>query len=295
MTVMNRVLKPTARDLATAGRAGTTDRKASGMTEVRVEGLQVAYDTGPGVQLVACDDVNLTVAPGEFVTIIGPSGCGKSTVLHCMGGLLKPSKGRVLFGGEEVTQPNPHNAAFVFQDYSLFPWKNIRENVGMGLKFSGASKAEIAEKSAEKLDFVGLSDFSHALPRELSGGMQQRVAIARALAMEPRVLLMDEPFGALDEQSRRSLGSDMARILGQTQQSVVLITHSLDEAIFWADRIIVMSSRPGTILEEIEVKAPRPRDLSMMTEPEFQAIRVRLFDLIQLQQTRSPQAAAPGR
>jgi NitT/TauT family transport system ATP-binding protein len=264
------------------------------MTDLRVEGLQVAYDTRPGERLVACQDIDLTVAPGEFVTIIGPSGCGKSTVLHCMGGLLRPTEGRILFGGEEVTQPNPNNAAFVFQDYSLFPWKSILDNVGMGLRFAGAPKAEIAAKAAEKLDFVGLGEFAHALPRELSGGMQQRVAVARALAMEPRVLLMDEPFGALDEQSRRALGSDMARILEQTHRSVVLITHSLDEAIFWADRIIVMSSRPGTIIEEIEVKAPRPRDLSMMTEPEFLAIRVRLFDLIQLQQSKKTAHPAAG-
>jgi NitT/TauT family transport system ATP-binding protein len=264
------------------------------MTDLRVEGLQVAYDTRPGERLVACQDIDLTVAPGEFVTIIGPSGCGKSTVLHCMGGLLRPTEGRILFGGEEVTQPNPNNAAFVFQDYSLFPWKSILDNVGMGLRFAGAPKAEIAAKAAEKLDFVGLGEFADALPRELSGGMQQRVAVARALAMEPRVLLMDEPFGALDEQSRRALGSDMARILEQTHRSVVLITHSLDEAIFWADRIIVMSSRPGTIIEEIEVKAPRPRDLSMMTEPEFLAIRVRLFDLIQLQQSKKTSHPAAG-
>jgi NitT/TauT family transport system ATP-binding protein len=213
-----------------------------------------------------------------------------------MGGLLRPAAGRIRFGGEQVTQPNPHNAAFVFQDYSLFPWKTVVENVGMGLRFAGAKKSQIASKAAEKLDFVGLADFAHALPRELSGGMQQRVAVARALAMDPQVLLMDEPFGALDEQSRRTLGSDMARILEQTQRSVVLITHSLDEAIFWADRIIVMSSRPGTILEEIEVAAPRPRDLSMMTEPEFQAIRVRLFDLIQLQHARTaPEPVASRR
>jgi NitT/TauT family transport system ATP-binding protein len=266
------------------------------MTDLRVEGLQVAYETRPGERLIACQDIDLNVAPGEFVTIIGPSGCGKSTVLHCMGGLLRPSEGRIVFGGEEVTEPNPHNAAFVFQDYSLFPWKSVLDNVGMGLRFAGAGQSEIAAKATEKLDFVGLGEFADALPRELSGGMQQRVAVARALAMEPRVLLMDEPFGALDEQSRRALGADMARILEQTERSVVLITHSLDEAIFWADRIIVMSSRPGTIIEEIEVKAPRPRDLSMMTEPEFQAIRVRLFDLIQLQQpTKSPQAAAGRR
>jgi NitT/TauT family transport system ATP-binding protein len=266
------------------------------MTDLRAEGLQVAYETRPGERLVACQEIDVTVAPGEFVTIIGPSGCGKSTFLHCLGGLLQPTAGRVLFGGEEVTEPNPHNAAFVFQDYSLFPWKSILDNVGMGLRFAGASKAEVASKAGEKLDFVGLSEFANALPRELSGGMQQRVAVARALAMEPRVLLMDEPFGALDEQSRRTLGSDMARILERTQRSVVHITHSLDEAIFWADRIIVMSARPGRIIEEIEVNAPRPRDLSMMTEPEFQAIRVRLFDLIQLQRTStSPQLAAGRR
>ncbi len=259
-------------------------------TDLRVEGLEVAYETRPGERLVACRGIDLHVAPGEFVTIIGPSGCGKSTVLHCMGGLLQPTQGRVLFDGEEITEPNPHKAAFVFQDYSLFPWKTILENVGMGLRFAGARRSEITSKAAEKLEFVGLGDFADALPRELSGGMQQRVAVARALAMEPQVLLMDEPFGALDEQSRRALGSEMARILGQTQRSVVLITHSLDEAIFWADRIVVMSSRPGTILEEIEVRAPRPRDLSMMTEPEFQAIRVRLFELIQLQQHTAPRS-----
>jgi NitT/TauT family transport system ATP-binding protein len=265
------------------------------MTDLRVEGLQVAYETRPGERLVACEDVDLAVAPGEFVTIIGPSGCGKSTVLHCMGGLLRPTAGHVLFAGKEVTEPDPHNAAFVFQDYSLFPWKTVLENVGMGLRFAGGSKSRVASKSAEMLDFVGLSAFANALPRELSGGMQQRVAVARALAMEPHVLLMDEPFGALDEQSRRTLGSDMARILGQTQRSVVLITHSLDEAIFWADRIVVMSARPGRIIEEIEVKAPRPRDLSMMTEPEFQAIRVRLFELIQMQQQPSSRPTAGGR
>jgi NitT/TauT family transport system ATP-binding protein len=261
--------------------------------ELRAEGLKVEYQTRPGESLVACQDIDLSVAPGEFVTIIGPSGCGKSTVLHCLGGLLRPSAGRVLFEGEELTAPDPHNAAFVFQDYSLFPWKSIVENVGIGLLFAGAPKAEINATAMEKLEFVGLAEFANALPRELSGGMQQRVAVARALAMEPRVLLMDEPFGALDEQSRRSLGSDMARILERSGRSVVLITHSLDEAIFWADRIVVMSARPGRIIEEIPVSTPRPRDLSMMTEREFQEIRVRLFELIQLQQ-QAPDAPPPA-
>ncbi len=267
------------------------------MTDLRVEGLQVTYETRPGERLIACQDINLTVNSGEFVTIIGPSGCGKSTLLHTMGGLQDPTEGQVMFGGEKITHPNPHEAAFVFQDYSLFPWKTVIENVGMGLRFAGASKADIARAAGEKLNFVGLGDFAQSLPRQLSGGMQQRVAVARALAMEPQVLLMDEPFGALDEQSRRTLGSEMARLLEQTHRSVVLITHSLDEAIFWADRIIVMSPRPGTILDEITVNAPRPRDLSVMTEPEFYEIRVRLFELIQLQNesVEPPRAATSSK
>jgi NitT/TauT family transport system ATP-binding protein len=255
------------------------------MTDLVVDNVSVEYETKSGESLLACSGIDLTIATGEFVTIIGPSGCGKSTLLHCMGGLLKPSSGGVSFDGRPFTQPDPQSAAFVFQDYSLFPWKSVIDNVGMGLRFGGASKKEAARRAAEQLDFVGLREFADAHPRELSGGMQQRVAVARALAMEPQVLLMDEPFGALDEQSRRTLGSEMATILEQTRRSVVLITHSLDEAIFWADRIVVMSARPGQITGEITVHAPRPRDLSFMTTPEFQEIRVHLFELIQLHRT----------
>jgi NitT/TauT family transport system ATP-binding protein len=250
------------------------------MTDLVLESLTVKYGEGEDA-LVAVSDVSLSISEGEFVTIIGPSGCGKSTVLHCMGGLLQPSSGRVLFGGEPVTKPNPRNAAFVFQDYSLFPWKSVRDNAGMGLRFAGGSKADIAEQAQRQLDFVGLGDFADRYPRQLSGGMQQRVAVARALALEPKMLLMDEPFGALDEQTRRNLGMDLAKILGEASQAVVMITHSLDEAIFWADRIIVMSARPGTIAEEIKVTAPRPRELSFMTSNEFQDIRVHLFEQLE--------------
>jgi NitT/TauT family transport system ATP-binding protein len=259
------------------------------VTDLVIDNVSVEYETSPGEALLACSDVDLTVRAGEFVTIIGPSGCGKSTLLHCMGGLLRPSRGQITLGGKPFTKPDPHSAAFVFQDYSLFPWKSIIDNVSVGLRFAGVPKREAAKKAAEQLDFVGLGDFAHSYPRELSGGMQQRVAVARALVMEPRLMLMDEPFGALDEQSRRSLGSEMAQLLERTGRSVVMITHSLDEAIFWADRIIVMSSRPGQIAEEIRVDAPRPRDLSFMTTPEFQKLRVRLFELIQLH--RPPERA----
>lgn len=249
------------------------------MSQLIVEDLSISYPTKDG-PLLACTDINLSIEAGEIVTIIGPSGCGKSTVLHAMGGMTKPSTGSVTLAGEPMTSPRPRDAAFVFQDYSLFPWKTVLENVAVGLVFAGEDKQSANEIALAKLDFVGLSEFATSLPRELSGGMQQRVAVARALALEPQVLLMDEPFGALDEQTRRSLGIDLSRILTDAGQSVMLITHSLEEAIIWADRIIVMSSRPGRILEEVVVDEPRPRNLSFMTSQQFDDIRARLFDLI---------------
>ncbi len=263
------------------------------MTGLTMQDVAVEYETEQG-KLVACKDIDLTIAPGEFVTIIGPSGCGKSTVLHCMGGLLSPSRGSVRFNDERLTAPDPHRAAFVFQDYSLFPWKNVQDNVSMGLRFSGSTKSAALAEAKKQLEFVGLADFANSYPSALSGGMQQRVAVARALALEPQVLLMDEPFGALDEQSRRDLGLEIARILGETGRSVVLITHSLDEAIFWADRIVVMSPRPGVIEEEIVVSAPRPRRLDFMTSREFQDIQVRLFELIALNKSGVGGTAANG-
>jgi NitT/TauT family transport system ATP-binding protein len=183
--------------------------------------------------------------------------------------------------GSPVTQPDPHKAAFVFQDYSLLPWKTVIENVELGLVFAGARRAEARKTAEAKLEMVGLSEFAGSRPRHLSGGMQQRVAVARALAMEPAYLLMDEPFGALDEQTRRSLGADLGGRLTRGGQGVVLITHSLEEAIYWADRIIVLSARPGRILKEIRVHGDRPRPLEFMTTPEFTKIRAELFSLIQ--------------
>jgi len=253
------------------------------MTSLVVEHLSVSYQTSVGTEISALKDVNLQIEFGEFVTIIGPSGCGKSTLLHAMGGLLKPSSGTISLDTTVLTEPSPRDAAFVFQDYSLFPWKSVIENVGVGLKFAGGSARDIQEKAAAQLEFVGLSQFADRYPSELSGGMQQRVAIARALALEPKFLLMDEPFGALDEQTRRNLGRDLTKILTDTGQGVALITHSLEEAIFWADRIVVMSARPGRILEEIRVEAPRPRDLSYMTTPEFAELRAKIFDLLEFQ------------
>jgi len=242
--------------------------------------LGVTYHSQRRGDTVALQNVDLTVSEGEFVTLIGPSGCGKSTLLHTLGGLLAPTSGHVEVDGRTVTGPDPWKAAFIFQDYSLLPWKSIVDNVAIGLRFANRPKAERQAKALEMLDLVGLANVAKAYPHELSGGMQQRVAVARAMAMEPELLLMDEPFGALDEQTRQRLGQQMGELLTRSGKGVVMVTHSLDEAIFWADRIIVMSPRPGHIIREIHVETPRPRELDFIASAEFGEIRQELFRMI---------------
>jgi NitT/TauT family transport system ATP-binding protein len=246
-----------------------------------VSDLGVVYQTSAGEPVVALDGLNLTIDDGEFVTVIGPSGCGKSTLLHCLGALLKPTSGGVTVNGKPLRSPDPKLAAFVFQDYTLLPWKSVLDNVALGLRFAGVPKGERRRKAMEMLDLVGLTDYAHAYPRELSGGMQQRVAVARAMAMDPAILLMDEPFGALDEQTRRHLGFEMASMLTDNDSTVVLVTHSLDEAILWADRIVVLGSRPGRIIREIRIDAERPRDFDFVGTPEFNAVRSELYGLLE--------------
>lgn len=247
---------------------------------VVLDSVSVTYQAASGRDLVAVRDVNLEIRDGEFVTIIGPSGCGKSTLLFCMGGMLRPTSGQVLLDGEPIARPAPRRAAFVFQDYGLFPWKSVIDNAAMGLRFLHVSKAERRKTASRYLDMVGLRDFHSAYPAELSGGMQQRVAVARALAMEPEILLLDEPFGAVDEFSRRALGIEMSRLLTESGKSAVLITHSLEEAIFWGDRVVVMASAPGRIVEEIVIDSPRPRQLPFTSTTEFQELRARLLALL---------------
>ena len=254
--------------------------------------LGVTYRRASGGDLVALEGIDLKVQKGEFVTLIGPSGCGKSTLLHALGGLLAPTQGEVLYDGEKFVDPNPREAAFVFQDYSLLPWKRILDNAAIGLRFAGMSKVDRHAKAMEMLELVGLANFAHSYPHELSGGMQQRVAVARAMAMEPNRLLMDEPFGALDEQTRRSLGYEMSKILTVNNKGVVMVTHSLDEAIFWADRIVVMSPRPGRIIKELVVDAPRPREVSFIADLQFSSIRQELFQLISEADAESDTAVA---
>jgi NitT/TauT family transport system ATP-binding protein len=243
--------------------------------DVEVKDLGVTFGSVQALQ-----SVDLKIRGGEILSIIGPSGCGKSTLLHSIGGLTPSTRGSVHLDGELVTGPVPAKAAFVFQDFSLLPWHRAVDNVALGLEFSRRPKRQRRQKALDMLQLVGLAHRADAYPRELSGGMQQRVAVARALAMDPQVLLLDEPFGALDEITRRNLGIEISHLLTAANQTVVLVTHSLDEAIFWADRIIVMGGPPGHVVDEIVVPAPRPRAYDFLSEGIFESLRARLFDLL---------------
>lgn len=258
------------------------------MAYLEVHGLAVTYATGAGAKVKAVDDLGLTIESQEFVSIIGPSGCGKSTLLHCMGGLLPPSAGRVVVDGDVMGKPDPSKASFVFQEYSLLPWKNVIDNTAIGLQFAKVPAAARRERAEQALALMGLTDFVGAYPHELSGGMQQRVAVARAMTMDPSILLMDEPFGALDEQTRRSLGLEMSSLLSQGGKTVVMVTHSLDEAIFWGDRVLVMSGRPGHVVKEFKIEAARPRTADFFSANEFVHLRAELLRLL------DPTDAEPG-
>jgi NitT/TauT family transport system ATP-binding protein len=226
---------------------------------VRVHDLAKAYERVVGREFVrthALRDVTFDVRPHEFVSIIGPSGCGKSTVLKILGGLVSPSAGRVEVSGRPVTGPGPDRAT-VFQFPGLMPWRTVRDNVTLALEFAGVDKRERRRRADAYIQLVGLADFADHHPRELSGGMQQRVGLARALAVEPNVLLMDEPFGALDAITRTQMQDELLRIWEQTRKTVIFITHAIEEAILLSDRVIVMGQ--GTIAHEVVVDLPRPR------------------------------------
>jgi NitT/TauT family transport system ATP-binding protein len=232
---------------------------------------------------VALSGLDLTVEDREFLCLLGPSGCGKSTLLFITAGLERPSEGEVRVAGKTVTRPG-RDRGMLFQQLALFPWLTARRNVEFGLELHGISAAERRARSGALLDLMGLAEFGERFPHQLSGGMQQRVAIARLLANEPEVLLMDEPFAALDAQTRVILAEEVTRIWQQFRRTVVFVTHSVDEAIFLADRVIVMTARPGRIKEEIRVDLPRPRDSA---SDEFNRIRRRVVFLLRDEVTRA--------
>jgi NitT/TauT family transport system ATP-binding protein len=218
--------------------------------------------------------MDLDIEDGEFVTIVGPSGCGKSTFLRIVAGLIPPSAGTI-----ELSVRDPrHATAMVFQDYSIYPWKKVLDNVRFGLDIMGVPKKEGNERARRYLSRIGLADRADSYPSTLSGGMRQRVAIARALAVEPEILLMDEPFAALDAQLRQVLQDELLELWQADRRTVLFVTHSLEEAILLADRVVVMSARPGRIMEVQEVPFPRPRHADVRTTPEFAALQAKLWD-----------------
>ena len=220
-------------------------------------------------EVVALEDFNLDVKRGEFVCLLGPSGCGKTTVLRILAGLDSSTGGEVLLEGRTVRSAGP-DRGMVFQEFALFPWRTVRRNIEFGLEIKGVPEKERRSLSARYIDLVGLEGFEEAHPHQLSGGMKQRVAIARALANDPKVLLMDEPFGSLDAQTRNLMQRELLRIWSATRKTILFVTHSVDEAVFLADRIVVMTARPGKVREVFEVGLARPRD---RTSREFIEVR----------------------
>ena len=232
-----------------------------------VENIVKRFETQDGV-LVAVDDVSFNVMPGEFLSVIGPSGCGKSTLFNVMGGLLGGYEGRISVGGETVRGPHA-SIGMIFQEESTFPWRSVIDNVAFPLEIAGMAKVERTEKARHFIDLVGLNGFERRYPSELSGGMRQRVSMARTLASEPKILLMDEPFAALDEQTRLLLGDKVLQIQQDLKQTTLLITHNLTEAVQLSDRILVMTYRPGKTKRIVEIKLPRPRTSEIVSSDDF--------------------------
>ncbi len=229
--------------------------------------------------VVALKDINLEVKESEFVVMVGPSGCGKSTLINIIGGLEAATEGQVQIDGEDVTEPGA-DRGMVFQGYSLFPWLTVRKNVEFGLKMKGVPKKEREQTAREFIKLIGLNGFENALPKQLSGGMKQRVAIARTLANHPEILLMDEPFGALDAQTRVVMQELLAKISRETKNTILFITHDIDEAILLADRIYIMSRRPGTIREVLTVDMKGERSHEMLVTPEFLKMKQKIMDML---------------
>src|SRR5262249_36824284 len=254
----------------------SSDKVAIGIRGV----WQQCGEEGDARHVRALRDTSLDVARGELLCLIGPSGCGKSTLLNVIGGLMTPTTGTVEGSGKKVAGPMPHDIAFVFQEKALFPWNTVLENVNLGMGVQGVPRSGRQTRAKRSPDAVGLKDFAQHYPAQLSGGMRQRAALARALSLETGILLMDEPFGALDEQTRMILGEDLSVLLSRTDKTIVFVTHSLGEATFLADRAAPFSARPGTIKKIIAVDEPHPRRPDFVTAGKFTAIRNELYQLL---------------
>ena len=267
------------------------DRQDGTGLAVKARNVTVEYERSRGKgKLVALEDFNVDIRAGEFLTIVGPSGCGKSTFLNLVAGLWFPVAGELLVDGKPVTGPAPDRAV-VFQEYALMPWRTVEGNVRFGLEMQRRVDDTTRDKVAHYIDLVGLSGFEDAYPRELSGGMRQRVGLARALATEPRILLMDEPFAAVDAITRELMQDELAQIVVKTGQTIIFITHSVDEAITLGDRIVVVSSRPGRVKETIPITIPRPRSGRQIRHiPEYAELRDRIWELLGAESTVKAEA-----
>jgi NitT/TauT family transport system ATP-binding protein/sulfonate transport system ATP-binding protein len=257
------------------------------MSKLAVESVSRVFPGvrhGPPTQ--ALDRTDLAVADADFIAILGPSGCGKSTLLRIVAGLDQPTTGRVLLDGQPVTSPGPERG-MVFQSYTLFPWLTVRQNICFGLREKGVPQAEQDRIAAAYVERVGLSGFENHYPKMLSGGMQQRTALARALANDPKILLLDEPFGALDNQTRALMQELLLGIWEADRKTVLFVTHDIDEAIFMANRVAVMTARPGRIKSDLRIDLPHPRHYTVKTSPEFSAYKARLTEEIRAESIKT--------
>jgi NitT/TauT family transport system ATP-binding protein len=235
----------------------------------------------------ALGPVDLTLRKGEFMAVVGPSGCGKTTLLESLAGLVAPSEGTLLFEDRKVAGEAPDGIGVVFQEDASLPWLDVYENAAFGLRRKGASEAMIRERVEHALAFMGLKAFTKAYPSQLSGGMRQRMCIARTLVMRPRLILLDEPFGALDQQTRLLMGDELLRLWRESRATVMLITHAIDEAVLLADRVAVMSARPGRIIDLVETGWRRERDSRIVTEPGFGALTARVWDKLRAESMKA--------
>lgn len=241
---------------------------------------------GDGADVIALKNINLDIQDGQFVCLLGPSGCGKSTLLNAIAGFSLPTTGEIDVHDKIVTEPGP-DRGMVFQEYALFPWMSVADNITFGLRIKKENPEKIKAKLEELLAMLKLTEFQNRYPKDLSGGMRQRVAIARVLALDSEIMLMDEPFGALDALTRRSLQDELLKVWSQYKKTIVFVTHSIEEAIYLADRIVVMSYRPGTIKKDVMVTMPRLRN---PTSPEFNALKKELSELVMEEQMRFEKA-----
>jgi NitT/TauT family transport system ATP-binding protein len=253
--------------------------------QIQINNVSKIFSAG-GREVIALDDINMDVQPGEFICLLGPSGCGKSTLLNAIAGFSLPTIGTIIVDEKPVQEPGP-DRGMVFQEYALFPWMTVEKNIAFGLEIKKLPKEVIYEKVDSLLKMLNLQDFRERYPKDLSGGMRQRVAIARVLALDSPIMLMDEPFGALDSLTRRNLQDELLRIWIEFKKTIIFVTHSIEESIYLADRIVVMTYRPGKIKKEVSIAIPRQRDPSTV---EFNELKKELSFLVMEEQSRSQEA-----